>query len=77
MNWFKCSERLPEKEGEYLVQTQDDRNQCFCLHVWQKNSNKKAKKSFEWTRCLQESYDFPYECGKVTYWMPITQPGKE
>jgi hypothetical protein len=70
MNWISVKDRLPEKEDEYLVITKDLLNSCVCLHIWDKILIRK-KEIFEWSRCLQESYDHPYPCGEVTHWMPL------
>lgn len=63
--WIPVTERLPERNGEYLVCT---------LHDFYKNT-KVAKASFK--RSSGGFYGNGGHWSNVTHWMPLPEPPKE
>lgn len=69
--WIPCSERLPEKYGEYICTMQDGQVQeCGFVPTTQKGLIP------GWSTCEADGYKFLwYE--DVIAWMPLPEPYKE
>ena len=62
--WISVEDRLPEKQGYYLVYTEED-------GVFSAEYNPKRERC-PWTDESEGYCDFP-----VTHWMPLPEPPKE
>ena len=69
--WIPCSERLPEKDGEYICTMQDGQVQeCGFVPTAQKGLIP------GWSTCEADGYKFlRYE--DVIAWMPLPEPYEE
>lgn len=73
--WISVEDRLPDKDGEYIVYAQDEFS-SFSLRIWDRNvvvaGYYKFGKWF-WTDAINE-----YEINEiVTHWMPLPEPLRE
>ena len=67
--WIKCSERLPDKAGEYLVVHQTR----YCNAPWANVVVAANYRYGDWF-CYQTNYTL---CDFVTHWMPLPAPPAE
>ena len=76
--WISVEERLPDKNGQYLVQTKWTYGSFIRLCCWTPKYN-----GFEEHlkgRAIWYVYDSEYgdyECKDITHWMPLPEPPKE
>ena len=61
--WISVTERLPEKGEEVLV---FDTRENWAGFAW-------LRPDETWTAL---GFDFPFDLGEVTHWMPLPQPPK-
>ena len=61
--WIPVTERLPEKGEEVLV---FDTRENWTGFAW-------LRPDETWTAL---GFDFPFDLGEVTHWMPLPQPAK-
>lgn len=83
MNWISVKDRLPEKDGQYLIYYNDDgfrgvwidnfavnlSNVSYCF----KGKNRSGWFSYELDYSGQYNYE---ETTSVTHWMPLPEPPK-
>lgn len=63
--WISCSERLPEKNGEYIVSLED------CVYPWASWFNGK------WFMLPADGISRDFGEHEVLAWMPLPKPYKE
>ena len=78
--WISVKDRLPEKEGKYLVYINDGRDfigmACFYLDLHKFNKYEFPNQHRPgW--CQYDSEWGDYEVSNVTHWMPLPEPPKE
>ncbi len=66
IGWISVEDRLPEKEGDYLVYGDTWRVKIKVLK-FDRHSDKSIRLRFWWSGS---------ECNSVTYWMPLPSPPK-
>ena len=77
-SWISVEERLPDKNGQYLVYTKWTYGSFIRLCCWTPKYN-----GFEEHlkgRAIWYVYDSEYgdyECKDITHWMPLPEPPKE
>ena len=79
--WIPVSERLPEKDGNYLVLKRFGKHHWCDVHTFAKDGRKVDKYDFEheWEN-VWFSYDSEWgyiTSDNVTHWMPLPEPTKE
>lgn len=69
MEWIKVKDRLPEKEGRYLI----------CWNDGQVEDKGFSNNLFFWDAdcCSSDEHFDEARMKMVTYWMPLPQPPKE
>lgn len=63
--WISVKDRLPEKNGEYLVSLCDGPYITSALY-------ERGRQVSEWTDTIEEYLDY-----QVAHWMPLPEPPKE
>lgn len=79
MNWIKCSDRLPEKDGEYLVYV-SDRIWSGAMVLWFTNDFSQLYNDLSYPHKGFYENDPEYGCIKyeeVTHWMPLPEPPED
>lgn len=61
VGWFKCSERTPQQQGEYIV------------NVYLDNGSETGQFFQHWDGEKWQKFD----SSVVTHWMPIPEPPKD
>jgi hypothetical protein len=76
--WIKCSDRLPEKSGEYLVATEfkySTGRTDYIYSVIHYSAKHKLFCCFDTFDIEEREKDNPYD--DVKYWMPIPKIGQD
>lgn len=77
MDWIKCSERMPEKDGEYLV-VNDGR---FEIAEYSESAKEDGYFPFGYEELEFDDFGNKLidwtELRKITHWMPLPDPPKE
>lgn len=76
--WIPCSERLPDKEGEYLVTFSDEWNRNLVRALWYGTPFDLDDRTM-WTFYCEHEYGFEaFKAEKpIVAWMPLPEPYKE
>lgn len=67
--WIKCSDRLPEINGNYLVYDGEE--------IWMTSYKWHRKEGNILGFGLFFKTDPPYVSGEITHWMPLPKPPEE
>lgn len=78
--WIPVTERLPDKDGDYLVFKRFDRNAWSDVVSFAKDGRKVSKYTFEkkWQNiwyCYDSEWGY-IRTDAVTHWMPLPEPPK-
>lgn len=75
--WIPCSERLPDKEGEYLVTFHDEWNRNLVRALWYGTPFDLDDRTM-WTFYCEHEYGFEaFKAEKpIVAWMPLPEPYK-
>ena len=76
--WIPCSERLPDKEGEYLVTFSDEWKRNLVRVLWYGTPFDLDDRTM-WTFYCEHEYGFEaFKAEKpIVAWMPLPEPYKE
>ena len=79
--WIPVTERLPEKDGKYLVFRKIHHISLCAVYGFAKDGRKVDEYDFEtkWENvwyCYDPEYGY-YVIDSVTHWMPLPEPPKE
>lgn len=80
LKWIPVSERLPEKDGRYLVFKRHWNNTWFDVLGFAKNGERVSKYDLENAKDVWYGYDSEYgyfSVDSVTHWMPLPEVPKE
>lgn len=78
MNWIKCSDKLPEKAGEYLVYVSDEM-WSGAMILWFTNDFSRLDDDLFYPQGFYVN-DPEYgrvEYKEVTHWMPLPEPPED
>ena len=66
-NWIPCSEKLPDKEGDYLVTLLDDRGTWVEIALWNETFGGR------WQAVLYNDVDYS-DISNAIAWLPLPEP---